>query len=92
MLLHRFVVPQGMGIHTLHIFADFDEVDPKTGKSSGMADALALAKRIRGEGLTVHVHRPMVRGTDFCDQWLTANRLHGIAGRRARLRVAIFSA
>ncbi|MDF3882672.1 primase-helicase zinc-binding domain-containing protein [Cupriavidus basilensis] len=82
-LLHRFVVPQGMGIHTLHIFADFDEVDPKTGKSPGMADALALAKRIRGEGLTVHVHRPMVRGTDFCDQWLTANRLQGIAGRRA---------
>lgn len=82
-LLNRFVLPQGMGIHTLHIFADFDEIDPKTGKSPGMADALALAKRVRNEGLTVHVHRPMVRGTDFCDQWLTTNRLQGIAGQRA---------
>ncbi|CAG9165684.1 primase-helicase zinc-binding domain-containing protein [Cupriavidus pinatubonensis] len=82
-LLSRFVVPKDLGIHTLHIFADFDEVDPKTGKSPGMADALALAKRVRGEGLTVHVHRPMVRSTDFCDQWLTANRLQDIAGKQA---------
>ncbi|WP_436226404.1 DUF7146 domain-containing protein [Cupriavidus necator] len=82
-LLNRFVVPQGLGIHTLHIFADFDAIDPKTGKSPGMADALALAKRVRNEGLTVHVHRPMARGTDFCDQWLTANRLQGIAGQHA---------
>jgi len=82
-LLSRFVVPQGLGIHTLHVFADFDEIDPKTRKSPGMADALALAKRARREGLTVHVHRPLVRGTDFCDQWLTAYRLQGIAGQRA---------
>ncbi len=38
-LLSKFVVPAGLGIHTVHIFADFDQIDPKTGVSPGMADA-----------------------------------------------------
>lgn len=78
-LLSRFLVPDGLGVHTLHIFADFDEVDPKTGKSPGMADALELAKRMRAQGLKVVMHRPMVRGTDFCDEWRTANRLRAMS-------------
>lgn len=68
-LLSKFVVPDGLGIHTVHIFADFDTVDVKTGKSPGMADALALQKRLRAAGFTVVLHRPKLRGTDFCDQW-----------------------
>ncbi|MBR7551502.1 hypothetical protein KC220_23465, partial [Mycobacterium tuberculosis] len=27
-LVSQFVVPEGLGIHTVHIFADFDAVDP----------------------------------------------------------------
>jgi putative DNA primase/helicase len=73
-----FEVPEGLGIHTVHIFADFDKVDPKTGKSPGMADALALEKRLRASGFKVVLHRPKVRGTDFCDEWLTVCRLRGI--------------
>ncbi|HVI89347.1 MAG TPA: primase-helicase zinc-binding domain-containing protein [Dongiaceae bacterium] len=71
-LLSQFVVPDGFGIHTVHIFADFDQVDPKTRKSPGMADALALEKRLRASGFKVVVHRPKVRGTDFCDEWKTS--------------------
>lgn len=78
-LLSRFQVPRGMGIHTIHIFADFDEVDARTGRSPGMADALALQKRLRAEGFKAILHRPLVRGTDFCDQWLTACRLRPLA-------------
>lgn len=74
-LLSKFVVPQGLGIRTVHIFADFDKVDAKTGKSPGMADALALQKRLRIEGYNVLLHRPKVRGTDFCDEWRTAFQL-----------------
>ncbi|RWA55733.1 DNA primase [Cupriavidus sp. UYMSc13B] len=74
-LLRQFVVPQDLGIHTVHIFADFDRIDPKTGKSPGMADALALQKRLRAEGLKTVMHRPKVRGTDFCDQWRTEYQL-----------------
>ncbi|WP_316157473.1 primase-helicase zinc-binding domain-containing protein [Cupriavidus sp. BIC8F] len=74
-LLSQFVVPPDLGIHTVHIFADFDKVDPKTGKSPGMADALKLEKRLRAEGLCTVMHRPKVRGTDFCDQWRTEYQL-----------------
>ncbi|WP_020201373.1 primase-helicase zinc-binding domain-containing protein [Cupriavidus sp. WS] len=77
-LLSKFVVPDGFGIHTVHIFADFDAVDPKTGKSPGMADALTLAKRLRAEGFKVQVHRPKIRGTDFCDEWKTSRQLGAI--------------
>jgi putative DNA primase/helicase len=70
-LLSDFVVPDGLGIRVVHIFADFDAVDPKTRKSPGMADALALARRLRADGYTAIVHRPKVRGTDFADEWLT---------------------
>ncbi|SDD57762.1 putative DNA primase/helicase [Cupriavidus sp. YR651] len=78
-LLSQFVVPEGLGIHTIHIFADFDQVDPKTGKSPGMADALTLAKRLRAAGLNVVIHRPLVRGTDFCDQWRTGYQLRAMS-------------
>lgn len=74
-LLSRFVVPPDLGIHTVHIFADFDKIDPKTRKSPGMADALALEKRLRAEGLRTVMHRPKLRGTDFCDQWRTEYQL-----------------
>lgn len=74
-LLRQFVVPDGLGIHTVHIFADFDGIDSKTGKSPGMADALALEKRLRAEGYKTMLHRPKVRGTDFCDQWRTVYQL-----------------
>ncbi|KAI3602966.1 putative primase (plasmid) [Cupriavidus necator H850] len=74
-LLSQFVVPPDLGIHTVHIFADFDKIDPKTGKSPGMADALKLEKRLRAEGLRTVMHRPKVRGTDFCDQWRTEYQL-----------------
>ncbi|WGS55081.1 zinc-binding protein (plasmid) [Paraburkholderia sp. D15] len=68
-LLSQFVVPQGLGIRVVHIFVDFDEVDPRTGKSPGVAAGVELAKRLRAEGFTVIVHRPKRRGTDFADQW-----------------------
>jgi putative DNA primase/helicase len=71
-LLSDFVVPEGLGIRVVHIFADFDAVDPKTRKSPGMDSALSLAKRLRAEGYTVIIHRPKVRGTDFADEWLAA--------------------
>jgi putative DNA primase/helicase len=72
-LLSDFVVPEGLGIRVVHIFADFDVVDPKTRKSPGMDSALILAKRLRAEGYTVIIHRPKVRGTDFADEWLASN-------------------
>jgi putative DNA primase/helicase len=68
-LLRQFVVPDGLGIRVVHIFVDFDDIDPKTGKSTGVAGGLELAKRLKAEGFTVLVHRPRVRGTDFTDQW-----------------------
>ena len=68
-LLRQFVVPDGSGIRVVHIFVDFDDIDPKTGKSIGVAGGLELAKRLKTEGFTVFVHRPRVRGTDFTDQW-----------------------
>lgn len=78
-LLSQFVVPEGLGIHTIHIFADFDAVDVKTGKSPGVADALALQKRLRQAGFKVVLHRPKVRGTDFCDEWRTEFQLRQIS-------------
>ncbi|MDT8842550.1 toprim domain-containing protein [Paraburkholderia fungorum] len=69
-LLSDFVVPEGLGIRVVHIFADFDAVDPRTRKSPGMDAALILAKRLRGEGYTVIVHRPRLRETDFADEWV----------------------
>ncbi|XUW93253.1 zinc-binding protein (plasmid) [Burkholderia sp. M6-3] len=72
-LLSDFVVPEGLGIRAVHIFADFDAVDPKTRKSPGMADALALAKRLRADGYIAIVHRPKLRGTDFADEWLASS-------------------
>jgi putative DNA primase/helicase len=69
-LLADFVVPDGLGIRVVHIFADFDAIDPKTRKSPGMDAALALAKRLRADGFTAIVHRPRKRGTDFADEWL----------------------
>lgn len=68
-LLRQFVVPEGLGIRVVHIFVDFDEVNPKTGKSVGVAGGLELAKRLRAEGFTVLIHRPRIRGTDYADQW-----------------------
>lgn len=72
-LLSDFVVPEGLGIRVVHIFADFDAVDPRTRKSPGMDSALILAKRLRAEGYTVIIHRPKVRGTDFADEWLASS-------------------
>jgi putative DNA primase/helicase len=74
-LLSSFVVPEGLGIRVVHIFADFDVIDPKTKKSPGMAAALDLAKRLRSEGYTAMVHRPKRRGTDFADEWLASHPL-----------------
>jgi putative DNA primase/helicase len=72
-LLADFVVPEGLGIRVVHIFADFDAVDPRTGKSPGVDAALKLAKRLRTEGYTVLIHRPKKRGTDFADEWFAAH-------------------
>ena len=67
--LSQFVVPEGLGIKVVHIFMDFDHVDPKTRQSPGVAAAMLLARRLRAEGYTVVLHRPKLRGTDFADQW-----------------------
>ena len=67
--LERFQVPDGLGIRVVHIFVDFDHVDPKTRKSPGVAAGVALAARLRQEGYVVVMHRPQVRGTDFADEW-----------------------
>jgi putative DNA primase/helicase len=72
-LLSSFVVPEGLGIRVVHVFADFDAIDPKTRQSPGMAAALALAKRLRAEGYTAIVHRPKRRETDFADEWLASH-------------------
>lgn len=80
-LLSQFVVPDGLGIETVHIFADFDAVDEKTGKSPGVADALALQKRLRQAGYKVVLHRPKVRGTDFCDEWRTVYQLRQMSNQ-----------
>ncbi|WP_321794620.1 primase-helicase zinc-binding domain-containing protein [Caballeronia sp. J97] len=78
-LLADFVVPEGLGIRVVHIFADFDAVDPRTGKSPGVDAALKLAKRLRADGYTAIVHRPKKRETDFADEWLAAHRVAGSA-------------
>jgi putative DNA primase/helicase len=75
-LLADFVVPEGLGIRVVHVFADFDAMDPRTKKSPGVDAALILAKRLRAEGFTAMVHRPKKRETDFADEWLA---LHSIA-------------
>ncbi|HKR45634.1 MAG TPA: primase-helicase zinc-binding domain-containing protein [Paraburkholderia sp.] len=67
--LSQFVVPDGLGIKVVHIFMDFDDIDPRTRQSPGVSAGLVLAKRLRAEGYTVVPHRPKVRGTDFADQW-----------------------
>ncbi|MDR5776889.1 MULTISPECIES: primase-helicase zinc-binding domain-containing protein [unclassified Caballeronia] len=72
-LLADFMVPDGLGIRVVHIFADFDAVDPRTGKSPGVDAALKLAKRLRAEGYTAMVHRPKKRETDFADEWLAGH-------------------
>jgi putative DNA primase/helicase len=71
-LLADFVVPDGLGIRVVHVFADFDAVDPRTRKSPGVDAALTLAKRLRAEGFTAIVHRPKKRETDFADEWLAS--------------------
>ncbi|SIO72859.1 putative DNA primase/helicase [Burkholderia sp. GAS332] len=68
-LLSKFVVPEGLGIKVVHIFMDFDNVDPATGKSPGVSAGMVLAKRLRAEGYTVVPHRPRLRGTDYADEW-----------------------
>lgn len=82
-LLTDFVVPEGLGIRVVHIFADFDEVDPKTKRSPGMYAALELAKRLRADGYTVEIHRPKVRGTDFADEWFAKASVPADAARVA---------
>ncbi|MGQ7932221.1 primase-helicase zinc-binding domain-containing protein [Paraburkholderia sp. D1E] len=69
-LLGQFVVPEGLGIRVVHIFVDFDHIDPKTRKSPGVASGVELATRLKKEGCAVFIHRPKLRGTDFCDEWL----------------------
>lgn len=83
-LLRQFVVPDGLGIRVVHIFVDFDAVDPKSGKSIGVAGGVELAKRLRAEGFTAIIHRPRVRGTDFADEWLAryGNSVPNVAARR----------
>jgi putative DNA primase/helicase len=95
-LLRQFVVPEGLGIRVVHIFVDFDAVDPKTGKSAGVAGGVELAKRLRAEGFSAIVHRPRVRGTDFADEWVArcANTVPSVEAQRdvekdAHLAVAI---
>jgi putative DNA primase/helicase len=53
----------------VHIFMDFDEIDPRTRKSPGVAAALQLATRLRADGYRVVLHRPKRRGHDFCTEW-----------------------
>ncbi|MGF6851153.1 primase-helicase zinc-binding domain-containing protein [Paraburkholderia sp. CI3] len=93
-LLRQFVVPEGMGIRVVHLFVDFDAVDPKTGKSVGVAGGVELAKRLRAEGFTAIVHRPRLRGTDFADEWVarSANTVPSMDARRGVGKAAQFSA
>ncbi|MBU6486224.1 MAG: zinc-binding protein [Burkholderiales bacterium] len=69
--LKQFAVPAGLGIKVVHIFVDFDHIDPKTGKSPGVAAGVELTTRLRAEGYTAIIHRPRVRGTDFADEWVS---------------------
>ncbi|CAE6956798.1 primase-helicase zinc-binding domain-containing protein [Paraburkholderia domus] len=83
-LLAEFVVPDGLGLRVIHIFADFDEIDPKTRKSPGMQAALVLSRRLRADGFTAFVHRPKKRGTDFADEWLATK---SVTAPRARIAI-----
>ncbi|SAK57549.1 Zinc-binding domain of primase-helicase [Caballeronia temeraria] len=80
-LLADFVVPDGLGIRVVHIFADFDAIDPRTGKSPGVDAALKLAKRLRAEGYTAVIHRPKKRETDFADEWLVCRGMKRAASK-----------
>ena len=95
-LMRQFVVPEGLGIRVVHIFVDFDAVDPKTGKSVGVSGGLDLAKRLRAEGFTAIIHRPKVRGTDFTDEWfnrcnvgMSASVVPRVSERAAHLATAV---
>lgn len=88
-LLSQFIVPDGLGIRVVHIFVDFDHVDPKTGKSPGVAAGVELAKRLRAEGFTVFVHRPKKRGTDFADEWMA--RVETAGGSTGRVSTPVAS-
>jgi len=83
-LLADFVVPEGLGIRVVHVFADFDAVDPKTKKSPGVDAALVLARRLRADGFTAIVHRPKKRETDFADEWVASQSVvtRSVAGHR----------
>jgi len=81
-LLAHFIVPPGLGIHTVHIFADYDHVDINTGGSPGMVSAIDLSKTLKSKGFKVVMHRPSKIGTDFADEWLMKVQ------RGGRLRVA----
>jgi hypothetical protein len=41
-LLAPFVVPEGLDIRVVRIYADFDDIDPRTGQSPGMTAAWFL--------------------------------------------------
>ncbi|GJG97743.1 primase-helicase zinc-binding domain-containing protein [Cupriavidus pauculus] len=82
--LSKFAVPSGLDVRRVHIFADFDEIDSRTLQSPGIVDALTLQRRLRAAGIEAVLHRPKIRGTDFCDEWSTAC----IAGKKQRLAVS----
>lgn len=93
-LIRDFVVPEGLGIRVVHIYADFDEIDPKTKVSPGMVAALELQKRLKADGFIVILHRPKKRGTDFVDQWVAklgapALAAPGVATTRVPQRPAL---
>ncbi|WP_175949462.1 DUF7146 domain-containing protein [Burkholderia vietnamiensis] len=87
-LLSQFVVPDGFGIRVVHIFVDYDEMDPKTGKSPGVSAGVELAKRLRADGFAAIVHRPKRRGTDFADEWMqqSVNRPPAVSSPRPDVR------
>jgi putative DNA primase/helicase len=94
-LFSQFVVPDGLRIRVVHIFVDFDHVDPKNGKSPGVVAGVELAKRLKREGYVAVIRRPKLRGTDFCDEWFArvkacggAEFLPRVSHRASRVAIA----
>ena len=67
-LLRQVELPSG--VREVHVFVDFDNVDPTTGKSPGILAGNQLASRLRKQGVIVKLHLPSEQGTDFNDEYL----------------------
>jgi putative DNA primase/helicase len=66
--LEMVEIPEGR-FDKIVIFADHDQLDPKTNRRPGLHYVELLKARLEAAGYTVELKVPPVEGTDFADLW-----------------------